>query len=169
MPQHEGDRPLYFNSNSNTVYWCFGTEDTSYHCTVSMVLGTPINPDMAMRFWTAVILLTVSLPSFAALQASNPRSITCFTSGCHLVNGTGNHPNVPTLHDELGRMLSVPAMRAYLVQIPGAAQAPIDDLALADVINWVLRQWNSETLPVDFEELTLEEVSAASVKSWPIR
>lgn len=36
----EGDRPLYFNSNSNTVYWCFGTEDTSYHCTVSMVLGT---------------------------------------------------------------------------------------------------------------------------------
>lgn len=58
-------------------------------------------------------------------------------------------------------MLSVPAMRAYLVQIPGAAQAPIDDAALADVINWVLRQWNNETLPEDFEELTLEEVSAA--------
>ena len=117
---------------------------------------------MRMRFWTAVILLTVSLPSFAALQASNPRSnYLLYCSGCHLVNGTGNHPNVPTLHDELGRMLSVPAMRAYLVQIPGAAQAPIDDEALADVINWVLRQWNSETLPVDFEELTLEEVSAA--------
>lgn len=36
----EGDKPLYFNSNSNTVIWCFGTEDTSYHCTVSLVLGT---------------------------------------------------------------------------------------------------------------------------------
>lgn len=115
-----------------------------------------------MRFWTAFILLTVSLPSFAALQSNNPRSnYLLYCSGCHLVNGTGNHPNVPTLHDELGRMLSVPAMRAYLVQIPGAAQAPIDDAALADVINWVLRQWNSKTLPVDFEELTLEEVSAA--------
>ena len=115
-----------------------------------------------MRFWTAVILLTVSLSSFAALQASNPQSnYLLYCSGCHLVNGAGNHPNVPTLHDELGRMLSVPAMRAYLVQIPGAAQAPIDDAALADVINWVLRQWNSKTLPVDFEELTLEEVSAA--------
>ena len=117
---------------------------------------------MAMRFWTAIILLTISLPSFAALQASSPRSnYLLYCSGCHLVNGTGNHPNVPTLHDELGRMLSVPAMRAYLVQIPGAAQAPIDDAALADVINWVWRQWNSETLPVDFEELTPEEVSAA--------
>ena len=36
----EGDKPLYFNSNSNTVLWCFGTEDTSYHCTVSLILGT---------------------------------------------------------------------------------------------------------------------------------
>ncbi len=35
----EGDKPVYFNSNSNTVLWCFGTEDTSYHCTVSLVLG----------------------------------------------------------------------------------------------------------------------------------
>ena len=35
----EGDKPVYFNSNSNTVLWCFGTENTSYHCTVSLVLG----------------------------------------------------------------------------------------------------------------------------------
>jgi hypothetical protein len=31
---------VYFNSNSSTVLWCFGTENTSYHCTVSLVLGT---------------------------------------------------------------------------------------------------------------------------------
>ena len=36
----EGDKPVYFNSNSSTVLWCFGTENTSYHCTVSLVLGT---------------------------------------------------------------------------------------------------------------------------------
>jgi methylamine dehydrogenase light chain len=36
----EGDKPVYFNSNSNSVLWCFGTENTSYHCTVSLVLGT---------------------------------------------------------------------------------------------------------------------------------
>ncbi len=35
----EGDKPVYFNSNSNSVLWCFGTESTSYHCTLSVVLG----------------------------------------------------------------------------------------------------------------------------------
>ena len=35
----EGDKPVYFNSNSSTVLWCFGTENTSYHCTVSLVIG----------------------------------------------------------------------------------------------------------------------------------
>ena len=106
--------------------------------------------------------MLVSLSAQAAIQASNPRAnYLLYCSGCHLVNGQGNHPNVPTLHDELGRMLSVPEMRPYLVQIPGAAQAPIDDAALTDVINWVLQQWNQDTLPDDFEDLTLEEVSAA--------
>ncbi len=35
----EGDKPVYFNSNSSTVLWCFGVEHTSYHCTVALVLG----------------------------------------------------------------------------------------------------------------------------------
>ena len=35
----EGDRPVYFNSNSATILWCFGTENTSYHCTISLLLG----------------------------------------------------------------------------------------------------------------------------------
>ena len=32
---------------------------------------------------------------------------------------------------------------------------------LTDVINWVLEQWNTSTLPDNFEMLTLEEVVAA--------
>ena len=35
----EGDKPVYFNSASSSVLWCFGVEDSSYHCTVSLVLG----------------------------------------------------------------------------------------------------------------------------------
>ena len=45
-------------------------------------------------------------------------------------------PNVPTLHDELGRMMRVEAMRAYLVQVPGSSQTPLSDQELADVVNW---------------------------------
>ena len=76
----EGDRPLYFNSNSNTVYWCLVQKIPAITAQFRWCWERPINPVMAMRFWTAVILLTVSLPSFAALQASNPRSNTCFTA-----------------------------------------------------------------------------------------
>ena len=103
-------------------------------------------------------LLLFSLPAFAASPRIN---YLLYCSGCHLTTGEGNHPNVPTLHGELGRMLSVPAMRGYLVRIPGAAQAPVDDEELTEVINWILEQWNSDTLPEDFEKLTLEEVTAA--------
>lgn len=35
----EGDKPVYFPSNSNSIYWCFGTENQSYHCTIAVVLG----------------------------------------------------------------------------------------------------------------------------------
>ncbi|MEX2131504.1 MAG: methylamine dehydrogenase light chain [Pseudohongiellaceae bacterium] len=35
----EGDKPVYYPSNSNSIFWCFGTELQSYHCTVGVVLG----------------------------------------------------------------------------------------------------------------------------------
>ena len=58
-------------------------------------------------------------------------------------------------------MLSVPEMRGYLVRIPGASQAPLSDEDLADVVNWVLEEFNSETLPENFQRLSTAEVSAA--------
>lgn len=35
----ERERPVYAQSKSNGVLWCFGTESRAYHCTVSVVLG----------------------------------------------------------------------------------------------------------------------------------
>lgn len=113
-------------------------------------------------------LLLISLSAHAATPRTN---YLLYCSGCHLVNGEGKHPNVPTLHDELGRMMTVPAMREYLVRIPGASQAPITDDELTDVINWVLEQWNTDTLPANFEALSQEEVSRArkNILADPLR
>ena len=61
-------------------------------------------------------------------------------------------------------MLSVPQMREYLVRIPGATQAPINDAELTAVINWVLEEFNADTLPEGFEYLSVEEVTAARKK-----
>lgn len=106
------------------------------------------------------ILLFLSFSS--AVFAASPRiNYLLYCTGCHAADGAGKPPNVPTLRDELGRMISVPQMRSYLVRIPGASQAPINDTDLTAVINWLLHEFNSETLPEDFEEFTVEEVSTA--------
>ena len=78
--------------------------------------------------------------------------------------GEGKPPNVPTLHDELGKMMSVNAMRGYLARVPGSAHAPISNSELTEVLNWLLVEFNAETLPKNFKKLTVGEVTEARTK-----
>jgi hypothetical protein len=81
--------------------------------------------------------------------------------GCHLPDGRGVPPEVPSLRDELGKLVQIPGGRDYIVRVPGASQAPIPDQELADVLNFVLMEFNKQTLAKDFEPLTESEVSAS--------
>jgi hypothetical protein len=116
----------------------------------------------------SLMLLLASNPSVAATPRIN---YLLYCTGCHGISGSGSPPNVPTLVDELGRMLEVKEMRNYLVQIPGAATAPISDAELTEVINWILREFNADTLPTNFEPFSFEEVSEArrSVLADPLK
>jgi hypothetical protein len=96
-----------------------------------------------------------------ALGASPRTNYLLYCSGCHLVNGEGNPPNVPTLHDELGRMMTVREMRSYLLRVPGASHTPLSDSDLAAVVNWVLSEFNETTLPADFQPISTSEVTEA--------
>lgn len=107
-----------------------------------------------------VLIALLSLGS-GAFAASPRINYLLYCTGCHGVDGAGKPPNVPTLRDELGLMISVPEMRSYLVRIPGASQAPVSDADLTDVINWLLYEFNSDTLPANFQEYTVDEVSNA--------
>jgi cytochrome c553 len=104
------------------------------------------------------IFLLASSQVFAASPRTN---YLLFCSGCHRPSGEGKHPNVPTLVAELGRMMSVPEMRQYLVRVPGASSVPVSDADLTEVINWLLIEFNSDTLPHNFEKLSVDEVSKA--------
>jgi len=111
---------------------------------------------------TRAVILFVLLSLNSFVFAASPRiNYLLYCTGCHAADGAGKPPNVPSLRDELGRMISVPEMRSYLVRIPGASQAPISDADLTDVINWLLHEFNSATLPTNFEEYTVDEVSRA--------
>ena len=108
--------------------------------------------------WLAIAVLTIA----AQPAHADPRAdYLLHCAGCHRPSGEGLPPDVPTLVDELGRLLAIPEGRSYLVRVPGASQAPVSDQGLADIVNWILMEFNQSTLPEDFTPLTAKEVGKA--------
>ena len=115
-----------------------------------------------LKRYLLVPILVLLLTASNLVSAASPRiNFLLYCSGCHRPGGEGKPPNVPTLHHELSRTRTVPQMREYLMRIPGATQPPINDAELTAVINWVLEEFNADTLPPGFEYLSVEEVTAA--------
>jgi hypothetical protein len=79
--------------------------------------------------------------------------------GCHREDGRGAADRVPALAGEVGRFLGVAGGRAYLVRVPGVAHAPIDDAAVAALVNWMLRTFDPARAGTDFTPYTAEEVT----------
>ena len=79
--------------------------------------------------------------------------------GCHLPDGSGSEGNVPKMNGFAGYFLHVPGGREFLVQVPGAAGAPISDQELADVMNWMLLNFSKNELPEPFVPYSAEEIS----------
>jgi cytochrome c553 len=96
----------------------------------------------------------------AGTVSADPRSdYLLHCAGCHLADAAGAPPYVPSLAGPLGRLVATAAGRDYVARVPGAAQAPISDEALAAVINWLLLEFNRETLPPGFRPLRGAEVA----------
>jgi hypothetical protein len=107
----------------------------------------------------AVLGLLITLLGGSA-AASSPRvdyALHCM--GCHLDDGRETPGRVPALTG-MGRYLSVPEGRAFLVRVPGSAQAPIDDAALAALLNWMLQEFSPADLPPGFVPYEAVEVGA---------
>ncbi|MDE2689699.1 MAG: cytochrome c [Acidobacteriota bacterium] len=64
--------------------------------------------------------------------------------GCHMADGAGVEGTVPPLPGEVGKYIASPEWRDYLVQVPGASQALIDDEALARLMTWIVRRFDPE-------------------------
>ena len=79
--------------------------------------------------------------------------------GCHAMDGNGLPPEVPAFDSTLGDIVGKPGGRAYLIQVPGASQSPIDDERLAKVLSWLLHQYVGEDLPENFQDISTAEVN----------
>ena len=78
--------------------------------------------------------------------------------GCHRADGAGTPGTIPTLRGAVARFLTVDGGREYLARVPGVAQAPLDDVALAAVLNWMLARFDPAGVPAGFAPYTAAEV-----------
>jgi cytochrome c553 len=105
----------------------------------------------------ACVALAASAHTWATEQRQFDYMINC--QGCHLPDGSGNpQRQVPAFPGQLGKFLSVPGGREYLVQVPGSALSGLSDEALAGVLNWMLERFSAAELSADFKPYTGTEL-----------
>ena len=109
---------------------------------------------------TGLALLVATGIGATAAGAGSPAldyALNC--QGCHRAEGTGTPGSVPALAGSVGKFLQVPGGREFLVRVPGVAQAALDDVALAGVLNWVLERFGGDDVPKNFVPYAAAEVA----------
>jgi hypothetical protein len=110
------------------------------------------------------LLAAALLVSVAQCAFADPHTdYLLYCRGCHLANGEGVPPDVPTLH-ELGRLVVSEEGRDYIIRVPGVSQTAMDDEQLAAVLNWILTEFNADDLPDEFRPYSAVEVGEARQK-----
>jgi mono/diheme cytochrome c family protein len=78
--------------------------------------------------------------------------------GCHLADGRATPGSVPALAGSVGWLVRTPGGRAYLVRVPGVAQAPLGDEDLAALLNHVVQRFGGPEARPAFAPYDAEEV-----------
>jgi hypothetical protein len=109
-----------------------------------------------VRTWIALLVLTSAATVARAYSPETNYTLHC--QGCHLADGTASADQVPALAGSVARFLRAPEGRAFLVRVPGVANAPLADADLAALLDWTLRRFDAANLPGDFVPYTPDEV-----------
>ena len=112
-----------------------------------------------MKSLTRLFIVAALFSASVTIQGSPRVNYLLHCSGCHLPDGRGSPPAVPSLINDSGRLATIPAGRDYLARVPGASQAPISDLELSEVLNYILLNFNGDVLAKDFTPITEKEVA----------
>ncbi len=114
-----------------------------------------------LRLALGAALLLAAPGLLAPVRADSRSNYLLHCGGCHLADGRGLPPSIPSLVGSLGYLAGIPEGRDYIARVPGAAQSPLSDEELAAVLNWVLWEFNATTLPEAFQPLDGAEVGAS--------
>lgn len=87
-------------------------------------------------------------------------------SGCHRPDASGTPGTVPSLFG-IDRFARREEGRAYLVGVPGVAQAPVSDERLAALLNWLVREQAADRTSEPVRPFSADEV--ARLRAVPLR
>jgi mono/diheme cytochrome c family protein len=87
--------------------------------------------------------------------------------GCHRQDGSGSADTAPALEGNVARFTTVAGGREYLVRVPGVATSALNDVDLAEVLNWALWRFDRDHLPDGFEPYSAAEIKA--LRGRPLR
>lgn len=112
-----------------------------------------------LRWLRFALPLLLSLPCWAT--ANSPKfNYSLYCMGCHQADGSGSPDNgIPNMRDEVGHFLRLPEGRAYLSQVPGTLNTPLDDAQTAALLNWVMKNIGRSSVPADFQPYTAADVA----------
>jgi hypothetical protein len=88
--------------------------------------------------------------------------------GCHLPGAAGVEGRVPAMKDFVGWFLHSEEGREFVIRVPGVSQSALDDVQLAELVNWILITDSSQQLPDDFRPYSAAEVGRLRVTPEPV-
>lgn len=116
------------------------------------------------RALTMLLVFASALSLADDVQARLNYTLHC--RGCHLADGRGAPEAVPDFSVNMAHYLHTEGGREYVVQVPGAANAPLSDEQLADVINWIYGNLPVGEIVGEYQPFSSEEV--ASYRQIPL-
>jgi mono/diheme cytochrome c family protein len=110
----------------------------------------------AARLAAACVTLAALHPTLSA--ADEPHMVYMLNCmGCHTADGRGSPGHVPSVRATLGPLAADREGRRFLVEVPGVAQSQLSNAAVAQLLNWMVRNLTAE--PAEFVEFTPQEVA----------
>ncbi len=87
--------------------------------------------------------------------------------GCHRPDGGGDDRSNPPMKHAVAQFLAVPGGREFLARVPGVSTVDLDNVRLANLVNWTLYTFDPAHMPADFRPYTPEEIG--QLRRHPLR
>lgn len=115
-----------------------------------------------------VLFALVTLAAGASVRYTPAQSLYIEgCGGCHGILGSSSIKHIPELRGAVGWFMCTPEGREYIVRLPNVAFAAVDDVQLADMMNFVVFNLGAGSVPQGTAPYSAKEVG--SLRRRPLK